>query len=48
METAEYKVEQPLKGGTAISLFFRDMARLSVDIDLCYIPIEPRVETLAI
>ncbi len=31
-----------LKGGTAINLFFRDMPRLSVDIDLTYLPIEPR------
>ncbi|QQR81982.1 MAG: nucleotidyl transferase AbiEii/AbiGii toxin family protein [Deltaproteobacteria bacterium] len=30
-----------LKGGTAINLFVRDMPRLSVDIDLTYIPIEP-------
>lgn len=31
-----------LKGGTAINLFFRDMPRLSVDIDLTYLPIEAR------
>ena len=31
-----------LKGGTAINLFYRDMPRLSVDIDLCYLPIEGR------
>lgn len=31
-----------LKGGTAINLFVRDMPRLSIDIDLTYIPIEPR------
>lgn len=31
-----------LKGGTAINLFFQDMPRLSVDIDLTYLPIEPR------
>ncbi len=31
-----------LKGGTAINLFIRNMPRLSVDIDLAYIPIEPR------
>ncbi len=35
-----------LKGGTAINLFFRDMERLSVDIDLCYLPIESRESTL--
>lgn len=28
-----------LKGGTAINLFIRDMPRLSVDIDLTYLPI---------
>ena len=31
-----------LHGGTAINLFHRDMPRLSVDIDLTYIPIEDR------
>lgn len=31
-----------LKGGTAINLFIRNMPRLSVDIDLSYLPIEPR------
>jgi predicted nucleotidyltransferase component of viral defense system len=31
-----------LKGGTAINLFIRNMPRLSVDIDLTYLPIEPR------
>lgn len=36
-----------LKGGTAINLFVRDMPRLSVDIDLVYLPIEPREQTLA-
>lgn len=35
-----------LKGGTAINLFIRDMPRLSVDIDLTYLPIESRVESL--
>ena len=28
-----------LKGGTAINLFHRDMPRLSVDIDLTYLPV---------
>jgi len=28
-----------LKGGTAINLFLRDMPRLSVDIDLAYVPV---------
>lgn len=36
-----------LKGGTAINLFVRDMPRLSVDIDLTYLPIAPRPESLA-
>lgn len=36
-----------LKGGTAINLFIRDMPRLSVDIDLTYLPIAPRGESLA-
>lgn len=31
-----------LKGGTAINMFVRNMPRLSVDIDLTYVPIEPR------
>ncbi len=36
-----------LKGGTAINLFVRDMPRLSVDIDLAYLPVdEPRVTAL--
>ena len=35
-----------LKGGTAINLFVRDMPRVSVDIDLTYLPIKPRTETL--
>ena len=28
-----------LKGGTAINLFIRNMPRLSVDIDLTYLPV---------
>jgi predicted nucleotidyltransferase component of viral defense system len=36
-----------LHGGTAINLFVRDMPRLSVDIDLTYIPIENREASLA-
>lgn len=34
-----------LHGGTAINLFIRDMPRLSVDIDLTYIPVEERATT---
>ena len=36
-----------LKGGTAINLFIRDMPRLSVDIDLTWLPVAPRAESLA-
>jgi predicted nucleotidyltransferase component of viral defense system len=35
-----------LKGGTAINLFVREFPRLSVDIDLAYLPLEPRAEAL--
>ena len=35
-----------LKGGTAVNLFVRDMPRLSVDIDLTYLPVEPREDSL--
>ncbi len=35
-----------LKGGTAINLFIRDMPRLSVDIDLTYLPLETRETSL--
>ncbi|RWM05640.1 nucleotidyl transferase AbiEii/AbiGii toxin family protein [Mesorhizobium sp.] len=31
-----------LKGGTAINLFIRDLPRLSVDIDLVYLPMDDR------
>lgn len=34
-----------LKGGTAINLFVRDMPRLSVDIDLTYLPVEEPRDT---
>ncbi len=36
-----------LKGGTAINLFVRDLPRLSVDIDLTYLPLESRDVSLA-
>ena len=36
-----------LKGGTAINLFEWDMPRLSVDIDLTYLPTQGRDESLA-
>jgi predicted nucleotidyltransferase component of viral defense system len=42
------RTEFALKGGTAINLFFRDMPRLSVDIDLAYVPIQGREKSLSI
>jgi len=36
-----------IKGGTAINLFVLDFPRLSVDIDLCYLPLTPREQALA-
>lgn len=35
-----------LKGGTALNLFYADMPRLSVDIDLVYLPLNSREEAL--
>lgn len=35
-----------LKGGTAINLFYRDMPRLSIDIDLVYVPVRERMQSL--
>ncbi len=35
-----------LKGGTAINFFIRNLPRLSVDIDLVYLPIQERLESL--
>ena len=35
-----------LKGGTAINLFVRDLPRLSVDIDLTYLPVANREDSL--
>lgn len=49
LQTLPYVLEEEvfaLKGGSAINFFFRDMPRLSVDIDLTYLPIEPRQESL--
>lgn len=34
-------------GGTAINLFIKDLPRYSVDVDLTYIPLGPRDESLA-
>lgn len=36
-----------LKGGTAINLFYRDMPRLSVDIDLTWLPAGDRASALS-
>lgn len=36
-----------LKGGTAINLFFRNLPRLSVDIDLTYLPVAERSHSLS-
>ncbi|TWS99840.1 nucleotidyl transferase AbiEii/AbiGii toxin family protein [Reyranella sp. CPCC 100927] len=36
-----------LKGGTAINLFVRNMPRLSIDIDLTYLPVKPRADSLS-
>jgi predicted nucleotidyltransferase component of viral defense system len=36
-----------LKGGTAINLFARDLPRVSVDIDLTYVPLADRASSLA-
>ena len=50
VETLPFLAEEPvlaLKGGTAINLFVRDLPRLSVDIDLTYIPVEARSLSLA-
>ena len=38
--------EFALKGGTAINLFLHDMPRLSVDIDLTFLPISDRDSAL--
>ena len=35
-----------LKGGTAINLFVRDLPRMSVDIDLTYLPLDNRHDAL--
>lgn len=36
-----------MKGRTAINLFIRDLPRLSVDIDLTYLPVQDRATSLA-
>lgn len=42
-----YKIKDfAVHGGTAINLFHQNMPRYSVDIDLTYIPLEPRTTSL--
>ena len=42
-----YKIQDfAVHGGTAINLFHKDMPRYSVDIDITYIPIQEREESL--
>ena len=42
-----YRVQDfAVHGGTAINLFYKDMPRYSVDIDITYIPIDKREESL--
>ena len=38
--------EFALKGGTALNFFYLELPRLSVDIDLTYLPIDERSKTL--
>lgn len=45
IEISLFDSRMALKGGTAINLFHRDFPRYSVDIDLCYLPVEDREET---
>lgn len=35
-----------LKGGSAINFFVRDLPRLSIDIDLTYMPLEDRIKSI--
>ena len=42
-----YRIQDfAVHGGTAINLFHKNMPRYSVDIDLTYIPIQEREESL--
>ena len=42
----EKEKEFALKGGTAINYFYRNLPRFSVDIDLAFLPLKSRKETL--
>ena len=49
LQIIPFIAEEPqvaLKGGTAINLFIRNLPRLSVDIDLAYLPFDDRVTAL--
>lgn len=49
IQSIPYVAEHPdfaLKGGTAINLFYRNLPRYSVDIDIVYLPIEERDKSL--
>ena len=49
LQVIPFIAEEPqvaLKGGTAINLFIRNLPRLSVDIDLAYLPFDDRVTAL--
>lgn len=50
VETLPLIAKEPcfaLKGGTAINLLYRDMPRLSVDIDLTYVRFDDRATAIA-
>lgn len=46
LPTLRHTPKFALKGGTALNLFIEDMPRLSVDIDLAYLPVVRREEAL--
>lgn len=46
LDTALKDERIALKGGTAINLFIDNLPRFSVDIDLCYLPVENREKSL--
>jgi len=50
VETLPHIAKEPcfaLKGGTAINLFYRDMPRLSIDIDLAYVFFDDRATAVS-
>jgi predicted nucleotidyltransferase component of viral defense system len=47
LPTVAAKEDFALKGGTAINLFYRDLPRLSVDVDLTFLPTRDRTQSLA-